>query len=518
MTGRFVAGQFVAALDQGTTSTRCMVFDHHGTMVSLSQREHHQYFPRPGWVEHDAGQIWSIVRQVLPSALDDAGAEPGQIAALGITNQRETTVVWDRHTGRPVGRAIVWQDTRTTGLLGDIARDLDPAEVTRRTGLPLTGYFSGPKLRWMLDHDPGIRARAERGELLFGTMDCWLTWNLTGGVEGGLHVTDVTNASRTMLMNLETLDWDPVLLDALRVPASMLPRIVPTIGVVGTTVTPIPGIDIGAVIGDQQASLFGQTAFDAGEAKCTFGTGSFLLLNTGPEIIRSNNGLITTVAYQVGDEPAAYALEGSVAVAGGLVQWCRDSLGLIRTAAEIETLAATVADNGGCYVVPAFSGLFAPHWNPSAQGILVGLTAYVTKAHIARAVLEASAWQTRDVMDAMNADAGVCAVTLAVDGGMTTNNLLLQMISDVLDIPVVRPMMAETVALGAAYAAGLAVGYWPDRQVLRRNWQRAGEWRPTIDPARRDAELACWRRAVSLADVWGQRDADCANSPAVSGR
>ncbi len=496
---------FVAALDQGTTSTRCMVFDHHGTMVSLSQREHHQHYPQPGWVEHDAGEIWSIVRQVVPNALDDAGVGPSEIIALGITNQRETTVVWDRLTGRPVGRAIVWQDTRTTELLAEIARDIDPADITLRTGLPLAGYFSGPKLRWILDRDPAIRERAERGDLLFGTMDSWITWNLTGGPDGGLHVTDVTNASRTMLMNLETLDWDPVLLAALRIPRTMLPEIRSTIGRFGTTVAPVPGIPIGALIGDQQASLFGQTAFDAGEAKCTFGTGSFLLLNTGPEIIRSGHGLITTIAHKIGDEPAAYALEGSVAVAGGLVQWCRDSLGLIRTAPEIETLAASVPDNGGCYVVPAFSGLFAPRWNPSAQGLMVGLTAFVTKAHIARAVLEATAWQTRDVMDAMNSDTNVGVRSLAVDGGMTGDNLLMQMIADVLDIPVVRPMMAETVALGAAYAAGLAVGYWPDRQVLRRNWQRAAEWRPTIDPARRDAELACWRQAVALADTWGHR-------------
>jgi glycerol kinase len=500
-----VTRRFVAALDQGTTSTRCMVFDHSGTMVSMAQRDHHQHYPQPGWVEHDAAQIWSIVRQVLPLALADAGAQARDIAALGITNQRETTVVWDRFTGRPVGRAIVWQDTRTTDLLAEIAADLDAAEITRLTGLPLTGYFSGPKLRWILDRDPAVRARAERGDLLFGTMDCWLTWNLTGGVDGGLHVTDVTNASRTMLMNLETLSWDPLLLEVLRVPASMLPEIRPTIGVIGTTTAVVPGVPIGAIIGDQQASLFGQTAFDAGEAKCTFGTGSFLLLNTGTTPVRSSHGLITTVAHKVGDEPAVYALEGSVAVAGGLVQWCRDSLGLIRTAAEIETLAATVPDNGGCYVVPAFSGLFAPHWNPSAQGVLVGLTAFVTKAHIARAVLEAVAWQTRDVMDAVNADAGIPARILSVDGGMTTNNLLMQLISDVLDIPVVRPMMAETVALGAAYAAGLAVGYWPDRQVLRRNWQRAGEWRPTIDPDRRDRELADWRTAVSMADDWGRR-------------
>ncbi len=507
--------RYVAALDQGTTSTRCMLFDRQGRMVSIAQREHHQYFPRPGWVEHDAAEIWSIVKKVVPQALADAGVEPAQVVALGVTNQRETTVVWNRTTGVPIGRAIVWQDTRTSGLLTRLAQQIDGADLMARTGLPLATYFSGPKLRWLLDHDPTLRPAAERGELLFGTMDSWITWNLTGGSGGrvgggstddsapGLHVTDVTNASRTMLMNLETLEWDPELLAAFGIPRAMLPEIRPSIGQLSVTRDPVPGIPIGAVIGDQQASLFGQTAFEAGEAKCTFGTGSFLLLNTGTEIVRSRHGLITTVAHKVDGEPAVYALEGSVAVAGGLVQWCRDNLGLIRSPAEIETLAATVPDNGGCYLVPAFSGLFAPHWDSTAQGIMVGLTAFVTKAHIARAVLEATAWQTRDVLDAMNADAGVPAQSLAVDGGMTGDNLLMQLVADALDIPVVRPMMAETVALGAAYAAGLAVGYWADRRVLRRHWQRAGEWRPLVDPIRRDSELAHWRHAVSLARAWG---------------
>jgi glycerol kinase len=371
-------------------------------------------------------------------------------------------------------------------------------------------YFSGPKLRWLLDRNPEMAVAAAGGDLLFGTMDTWITWNLTGGTGSGgarpgIHVTDVTNASRTMLMNLETLDWDENLLAAFGVPRNMLPEIRPSVGELGVTLDPLSGIPIGALIGDQQASLFGQTAFDPGEAKCTFGTGSFLLLNTGTEIVRSRHGLITTVAHKFAGEPAVYALEGSVAVAGGLVQWCRDSLGLIRSPAEIETLAAGVKDNGGCYVVPAFSGLFAPYWDSTAQGIMVGLTSYVTKAHIARAVLEATAWQTHDVVDAMNADAGVPALSLAVDGGMTADNLLMQLVADVLDIPVVRPMMAETVALGAAYAAGLAVGYWSDRQVLRRHWQRAGEWRPQIDPDRRSRELASWRHAVSLARAWGNQ-------------
>ena len=503
--------KYVAALDQGTTSTRCVLFDRQGRMVSIAQREHHQYFPRPGWVEHDPAEIWSIVKRVVPQALVDAGVDAGQVVGLGVTNQRETTVVWNRQTGLPIGRAIVWQDTRTAELLAGMSTGIDPADVLARTGLPMATYFSGAKLKWMLDRDPQLRPAAERGELLFGTMDSWIVWNLTGGpgtgsgASEGIHVTDVTNASRTMLMNLETLDWDDDLLAAFDIPRAMLPEIRPSIGRLGITAEPLAGIPIGAVIGDQQASLFGQTAFDAGEAKCTFGTGSFLLLNTGHEIVRSRHGLITTVAHKVADEPAFYALEGSVAVAGGLVQWCRDNLGLIRSPAEIETLAAGVPDNGGCYLVPAFSGLFAPHWDNRAQGILVGLTSYVTKAHIARAVLEATAWQTRDVLDAMNADAGIPAQSLAVDGGMTGDNLLMQLVADALDIPVVRPMMAETVALGAAYAAGLAVGYWPDRQVLRRHWQRAGEWRPQTDPQRRAAELASWRHAVALARAWGDR-------------
>ena len=496
---------YVAALDQGTTSTRCMLFDRQGRMVSIAQREHRQFYPRPGWVEHDAAEIWSIVRRIVPQALADADVEADQVVALGVTNQRETCLLWNRHTGAPAGRAIVWQDTRTHDLLAQIAERIDPADLQHRTGLPLANYFSAAKLRWMLARDPAVAAAADAGDLLFGTMDTWITWNLSGGVDGGVHVTDVTNASRTMLMNLDTLDWDETLLTALGIPGSLLPRIVPTIGTVATTVDPVVGIPIGALIGDQQASLFGQTAFDAGEAKCTFGTGSFLLLNTGHELVRSTHGLITTIAHKIDDEPAVYALEGSNALAGGLVQWCRDNLGLIRSPAEIETLARSVPDNGGCYLVPAFSGLFAPYWDNDTQGLLVGLTSYVTKGHIARAVLEATAWQTHDVVDAMNADAGVAARSLAVDGGMTSNNLLMQTIADVLDIPVVRPMMAETVALGAAYAAGLAVGYWSDRQALRDFWRKAGEWLPAMAPERRAAERAQWRHAIEVTRLWGRR-------------
>ena len=496
--------RYVAALDQGTTSTRCIVYDQHGRMVSIAQREHRQYYPQPGWVEHDAAEIWSIVRKIIPAALSDAGIDGSDLAALGVTNQRETSVVWDRRTGVPVHRAIVWQDTRTAALLADIARELPAQEITRRTGLPLVTYFSGPKVRWLLDAHPDLAERAERGELAFGTMDSWILWNLTGGPRGGEHLTDVTNASRTMLMDLETLDWEADLLTAMRIPRSMLPRIVPTIGRLVSTVEPIAGIPVGAVIGDQQASLFGQTAFDAGEAKCTFGTGSFLLLNTGGTLVRSRRGLITTVAHTVEGESPVYALEGANATAGALVRWCQDGLGLIRSPAEIETLAGTVTDNGGCYVVPAFSGLFAPYWDARAQGVIVGLTSYVHKGHLARAVLEATAWQVAELVDAMNADSGVAARSLAVDGGMTADNLLMQTVADVLGIPVIRPMMAETVALGAAYAAGLAVGYWPDRAVLRSQWQRAAEWTPALAPDAREREHRRWRHAVSLARQWGQ--------------
>lgn len=500
-----MSATYVAALDQGTTSTRCILYDRQGRMVSLAQQEHHQHYPRSGWVEHDPAEIWDIVRRIVPQALADAGVTPGQVAGLGVTNQRETTVVWNRRTGRPVHRAIVWQDTRTSEILESVAGELDAEVIRARTGLPLVSYFSGPKLRWILDSDPAIRAAAERGELLFGTMDSWLVWNLTGGTDGGLHVTDVTNASRTMLMDLHTLDWDDELLALMRVPRRMLPEIRSSMGLLGTTVDPVEGVPLAAVIGDQQASLFGQTAFDPGEAKCTFGTGSFLLLNTGHRPVHSENGLVSTVAHRAEGEPAVYALEGSVAVAGALVRWVQDSLGLIRSPAEIETLALTVPDNGGCYLVPAFAGLFAPYWESRAQGLVVGLTSFVTKGHLARAVLEATAWQTREVVDAMNSDADVPLVRLAVDGGMTADNLLMQTVSDVLDVPVVRPMMAETVALGAAYAAGLAVSYWADRQVLRSNWHRAAEWRPTMDPVVRDQQFAAWRHAVSLAVAWGSR-------------
>ncbi|GAA1132931.1 glycerol kinase GlpK [Kribbella jejuensis] len=493
-----MAEQYVAAVDQGTNSTRCILFDRRGRLVSVAQREHRQLFPRPGWVEHDAEEIWRNVTRVVPLAIKQIGAEPSQVVAIGITNQRETSLLWDRRTGRPIGHAVVWQDTRTDRLVTDLAGEDGPDRFADRCGLPLTTYFSAPRIRWMLDHTPGLRARAERGEILFGTMETWLIWNFTRG----LHATDVTNASRTMLMNIETLDWDDELLAAFDVPRSILPEIRPSSGVFATATEVLPGVRIGAALGDQQAALFGQTCFSPGEAKCTYGTGSFLLMNTGHEIVRSKHGMLTTVAYRIGDHPASYALEGSMAVTGSLVQWFRDGLGMIHTAAEIETLARTVEDNGGAYIVPAFSGLFAPHWRSEARGVIAGLTGYITKGHLARAVLEATGFQTLEVVDAMNADSGIALTALKVDGGMTANNLLMQFIADLLDVRVVRPMVTETVSLGAAYAAGLAVGYWPDLEGLRSNWHRAGQWMPHMDPARRAAEYANWQAAVQRTFNW----------------
>ncbi|MFI7416980.1 glycerol kinase GlpK [Nonomuraea sp. NPDC049684] len=477
---------YIAAIDQGTTSSRCIVFDQAGNIVTVAQREHRQIFPKPGWVEHDAEEIWQSVRTVMAEATEGL-----DIAALGITNQRETTVLWDRETGRPVCPAIVWQDTRTDALTRMLAEH--EGLFKEKAGLPLTTYFSGPKIRWLLDAY-GLHERAGRGEVLFGTMDSWLLWNLTGR-----HLTDVTNASRTMLMNIHTLSWDDDLLAALGVPRAMLPEIRPSAEVYGHTAA---GVPVASALGDQQAALFGQTCFEPGEAKSTYGSGSFLLMNTGQEPVVSRHGLLTTVGYQIGDGPATYALEGAIAVTGSLVQWLRDNLGLISSAAEIETLAKTVDDNGGCYFVPAFSGLFAPHWRSDARGVIAGLTGFVTKGHIARAVLEATAWQTREVVDAMNADSGLDLTTLRADGGMTADNLLMQTLADVLAVPVIRPMVAETTALGAAYAAGLATGYWPDLDSLRANWHKASEWRPEIDEQARAREYRNWKKAVARTLDW----------------
>jgi glycerol kinase len=494
--------RYVMSVDQGTTSTRCILFDHGGRLVSVTQREHKQHFPKPGWVEHDAMEIWRNLERIAPEAVAQAGATPDQVAALGIANQRETTVLWDRHSGRPIGRAIVWQDTRTDALVDELAGGPGADLVRERSGLPLATYFSAPRVRWMLDHTPGLRERAERGDVLFGTMESWLIWNLTGGPEGGLHVTDVTNASRTLLMDLRTLDWDDELLTFFGLPRAMLPQIRPSTETYGTARRVLPGVRIAAALGDQQAALFGQTCFAPGEAKCTYGTGGFLLLNTGTEPVRSAHGLLTTVGYQIRGEPAVYALEGSIAITGALVQWFRDGLGLISSAPEIETLARTVDDNGGCYIVPAFSGLFSPYWRSEARGIIVGLTSYITKGHLARAVLEATGWQTREVVDAMNVDSGLALKALKVDGGMTSDNLLMQFIADVINVPVIRPMAAETVSLGAAYAAGLAVGYWPDLEGLRRHWHRAAQWLPSMDPGRRAREYDNWHRAVERTFDW----------------
>jgi glycerol kinase len=498
MLGCGAMSRYIAAIDQGTTSSRCMLFDRAGAIVAGDQKEHRQIYPRPGWVEHDPEEIWANVRSVIAGALAKAGARPADVAAVGITNQRETTVIWEKASGRPIANAIVWQDTRTDRLIAELGGDVGQDRFRAACGLPLATYFSGPKIRWLLDNLAGARAAAERGELLFGTMDAWLIWKLTGR-----HVTDVTNASRTMLMNLRTLDWDEALTDAIGVPPAMLPQIRPSAEVYGHAGEPLAGVPVASALGDQQAALFGQTCFAPGEGKCTYGTGSFLLVNTGERPVTSKHGLLTTAGYHVPGQPPAYALEGSIAVSGSLVQWVRDNLGLIRSAAEIEALARTVDDNGGCYFVPAFAGLFAPYWRADARGVIAGLTSYVTKGHIARAVLEAVAWQTREVVDAMAADAGGSPLTqLKVDGGMTANDLLMQFQADVLDVPVIRPSITETTCLGAAYAAGLAIGFWPDLATLKAQWRKAAEWRPAMNGERREAEYRRWKKAVQRTLDW----------------
>ncbi|WP_431041007.1 glycerol kinase GlpK [Streptomyces sp. P1-3] len=494
--------RYVAAIDQGTTSSRCIVFDSGGGIVAVDQREHRQIFPQPGWVEHDAREIWSTVQAVVAGALAAAGLRAEQLGALGITNQRETTVLWDRSTGEPVHNAIVWQDTRTSGLCLELGGEHGQDRFRDATGLPLASYFSGPKAAWLLDRVPGLRRRAERGEIAFGTIDSWLIWNLTGGTDGGVHVTDVTNASRTLLMNLATLQWDPGILSALDLPEAVLPEIRSSAEVYGTAVGQLAGVPVAAALGDQQAAVFGQTCYGVGEAKNTYGTGSFLLLNTGDRPVPSTNGLLTTVGYRLGGEAPVYCLEGSIAITGALVQWFRDQLGIIRSAEEIEPLAASVADNGGAYIVPAFSGLFAPYWRSDARGVVTGLTRYVTKAHLARAVLEATSWQTREVVDAMYQDSGVRITTLKVDGGMTANGLLMQHQADVLGVPVIRPVVAETTCLGAAYAAGLATGVWQDLDELRTHWRRDAEWAPTMPAGAREREYTNWRRAVERSFGW----------------
>lgn len=498
--------RFVAAIDQGTTSSRCIVFNQDGAIVAVDQREHRQIFPKPGWVEHDATEIWSKVQAVVAGALARAGLRADQLSALGITNQRETTVLWDRATGKPVHNAIVWQDTRTSALCHRLGGEHGQDRFRDATGLPLASYFSGPKAAWLLDNVPGLRPRAERGEIAFGTIDSWLIWNLTGGTSGGVHVTDVTNASRTMLMNLETLEWDPEILAAMNVPRAVLPEIRSSAEVYGTAVGPVGGVPVAAALGDQQAAVFGQACYETGTAKNTYGTGSFLLLNTGARPVTSKNGLITTVGYKIGEQAPVYCLEGSIAITGALVQWFRDQLGIIRHADEIEALAASVDDNGGAYIVPAFSGLFAPYWRSDARGVITGLTGYVTKAHLARAVLEATSWQTREVVDAMFQDSGVRITTLKVDGGMTANSLLMQHQADVLGVPVIRPKVSETTCLGAAYAAGLATGVWSGLDELGAHWQRDAQWSPRMAEPVREREYANWHKAVERSLGWHEEE------------
>jgi glycerol kinase len=489
--------RFVGAIDQGTTSSRFIVFDRAGHTIAQAQREHRQIMPQPGWVEHDPLEILANTRTVIQAALESAELSPRDLAAVGITNQRETTLLWDRTTGQPVHNALVWQDTRVDPLVAEFARDGGQDRFRAATGLPLASYFSGLKLRWLLDNVPDARRRAEAGDLLFGTIDTWLMWHLAG-----LHVTDVTNASRTQLMNLATLGWDPALLSAFGIPAAVLPRIVPSSSVYGEARGPLEGVSIAGILGDQQAALMGQACFDPGEAKNTYGTGCFLLLNTGTSPVASQHGLITTVAAKLGDAAATYALEGSIAIAGALVQWLRDNLGLIRHSSEVEALAARVPDNGDVYFVPAFSGLYAPYWRADARGVVAGLTRFASAGHIARAALEATAYQTMDVVRAMEQDSDVAMRSLRVDGGMVANRVLMQFQADMLDVPVVRPATLETTALGAAYAAGLAVGYWQGLDDLRSNWAVAETWTPAMAPAQRDKLRDGWRKAVERSLGW----------------
>lgn len=504
-----MSDKYVMAIDQGTTSSRAIIFDHAGQIVSTGQKEHEQIFPQAGWVEHDATEIWTNVREVVGQALGRASLQNTDIAAVGITNQRETAVVWDRRTGEPVYHAIVWQDTRTQKICDELAALGGGAERYKaKVGLPLATYFSGPKVRWILDNVEGAREKAEAGHLAFGNTDAWLLWNMTGGPDGGVHVTDVTNASRTMLMDVASLTWDEEIAAEMKIPLSMLPEIRSSSEVYGQGRGRglLAGVPIAGILGDQQAATFGQACFEVGNAKNTYGTGNFMLINTGTEPVPSKNGLLTTVAYKIGDQDAVYALEGSIAVTGSLVQWLRDNLGIISSAPEIEALAATVEDNGGAYFVPAFSGLFAPYWRSDARGALVGLTRYVNKGHIARAALEATAFQTREVLDAMNADSGVDLTELKVDGGMVANEALMQFQADILGVPVIRPKVAETTALGAAYAAGIAVGYWSGEQDVIDNWAEDKRWEPSMDTDERDRQYRLWKKAVTRTFDWVDDD------------
>lgn len=500
--------QYVLAIDQGTTSSRAIVFTHEGTIHSVGQLEHDQIFPRAGWVEHNPEQIWSNVREAVGQALARGNISHQDLAAVGITNQRETTVVWDKNTGKSIYNAIVWQDTRTQKIVEELGGEEGAEKYKDRVGLPLATYFSGPKIKWILDNVEGAREAAERGDLLFGNTDTWVLWNMTGGTDGGVHITDVTNASRTMLMNIDSLTWNEDIAADMGVPLSMLPEIRSSSEVYGQGRQRgmVPGVPIAGILGDQQAATFGQACFKKGAAKNTYGTGNFMLLNTGTEPVASKNGLLTTVCYKIGDAPQVYALEGSIAVTGSLVQWLRDNLGLFEEAADIEYYANKVENNGGAYFVPAFSGLFAPHWRADARGALVGLTRFVNKNHIARAALEATAFQTREVLDAMNADSGVDLTELRVDGGMVANELLMQFQADILDVDVVRPEVAETTALGAAYAAGIAVGFWDGEDDVVANWREGKRWSPAMDSAERDRQYRLWNKAVTKTLDWVDDD------------
>lgn len=494
--------KFVMAIDQGTTSTRAMIFNRSGQIIGSKQKEHDQFFPNPGWVEHDPLEIWTSTQFVMQGVLNDIGLLPTDIAAVGITNQRETTVIWNRFTGKPYYPAIVWQDTRTNEICDRLANIGGQDRFRDKTGLPISTYFSGPKITWMLENIEGLREEAEAGNAIFGNIDSWLLWNLTGGKDGGLHLTDVTNASRTLLMNLNTLEWDEGMLSELGIPRKILPKIVSSSENYGPIKNLLPGVPIAGILGDQQAALFGQTCFAPGEAKNTYGTGCFMLMNTGKGMTPSKNGLITTVGYQLGDQDAVYALEGSIAITGALVQWLRDNLRMIGTAKEIEGLANSVEDTGGCYFVPAFSGLFAPYWRSDARGAIVGLTRYINRGHIARAVLESTAYQTREVLDAMEQDSGIKLNALKVDGGMVINQTLMQFQADILNVPVIRPKIAETTSLGAAYAAGLAVGFWENVDELRQNWHRDIQWNPVMTQQKRQKLYAGWKKAVTRTFDW----------------
>jgi glycerol kinase len=499
--------KYVAAIDQGTTSTRCMLFDHGGNLVISAQREHQQIYPQPGWVEHDPFEIWQRTKEVIQEVVLKGNFKPGDIAAIGVTNQRETTLVWDRKTGKPYYNAIVWQDTRTKDICDELVADGGQNRFRAKVGLPITTYFSGPKIMWLLENVPQLRKAAEHGDAIFGNIDSWIIWWLTGGPAHGVHITDVSNASRTMLLDLVSLDWDDGILNTLNIPRNILPSIRPSSDseIYGKTTTKGPFSEVIPIcgdLGDQQAALVGQTCFDVGEAKNTYGTGCFMLLNTGNEIIQSSHGLLTTLGYKFGDNPAIYALEGSIAITGALVQWLRDNLGLIAKSSDVEELASSVENNGGIYFVPAFSGLFAPYWRSDARGVIVGLTRYINKGHLARAALEATAYQTREVLDAMKEDSGVELRSLKVDGGMVFNQLLMQFQSDILGVPVVRPKITETTALGAAYAAGLAVRFWNSIDDLRLNWQINQIWNPIMGENQSNNLYRGWLRAVERTFNW----------------